>query len=385
MFTFLALLAFVFSCSAQCWDRTKVLPIPQRSVSPKDPNKNFYVENIWSAEQSAVWWATNGMYNFVFLTYDTGVVVFDAPIGNPTSFALEAVRTQSLQPVTHIIYTHSHNDHIGDANNFLFNTTKVIAQQNTASILFNRAAEAKRNPDTQMTVPLPTISFISSYNFTVGTSQPVRVELYDIGSSHIPGNIIVWSPTANFLMYDDVITPRWVPGWGLYDMRAPEVVLLDFQAVLSFPFTVFIGGHTGLKGSLEDVQEQLSYYNDLITVTGKYLSPQNQKDYSDVLSTGNYWLYERSIDEDLACSCAQEMISLYGGQLAGVDVYADTHCRKMISHLRLESPPMRAPHPENAPAVLYLEHLPPVIVKCEATSLPITLLCFFLVLAYLQV
>eukprot|EP01126_Amoeba_proteus_P007309 TRINITY_DN12622_c0_g1_i2.p1 TRINITY_DN12622_c0_g1~~TRINITY_DN12622_c0_g1_i2.p1 ORF type:complete len:201 (-),score=35.42 TRINITY_DN12622_c0_g1_i2:357-959(-) len=176
----------------------------------------------------------------MFVIHDAGVVVINAPTG-PTKFALAAVRSVTTLPITHLVYTHSHNDHIGDAWDFIGNSTLVIAHHETTSVLLNRRDEmnsSDSNP--KINVPLPDISFSPEYNLTVGVKVPVEIYLLSLGSSHVPGNLFVWLPTQKILMYVDVITPRWAPGYELYCMREPGLVVLDFkEAVVSTQSTFF--------------------------------------------------------------------------------------------------------------------------------------------------
>jgi len=54
---------------------------------------------------------TEGAYQSMFLVYETGVVVVDAP---PTYAARlrQAISEITPKPITHVIYSHSHTDHI---------------------------------------------------------------------------------------------------------------------------------------------------------------------------------------------------------------------------------------------------------------------------------
>jgi glyoxylase-like metal-dependent hydrolase (beta-lactamase superfamily II) len=58
-----------------------------------------------------------GGYNSMFLVTQEGVVVVDAPpaIGDKMSAAVSEVTDR---PITHLIYSHAHKDHIGAANLF---------------------------------------------------------------------------------------------------------------------------------------------------------------------------------------------------------------------------------------------------------------------------
>lgn len=92
----------------------------------------------------------------MFLVTQEDVVVIDAPpaIGDKI-FA--AVSNVTDLPITHLIYSHAHKDHIGAAN--LFENVTIIAHNETAKIL------AERN-DTNR--PVPDMSFSKEMNLPIG-------------------------------------------------------------------------------------------------------------------------------------------------------------------------------------------------------------------------
>ena len=55
---------------------------------------------------------TDNIYQSMFLVYDRGVVVVDAP-PNYAKRIPRAIAEVTNNPVTHVIYSHSHIDHIG--------------------------------------------------------------------------------------------------------------------------------------------------------------------------------------------------------------------------------------------------------------------------------
>lgn len=71
----------------------------------------------------------------MFLVTQVGVVVVDAPpaIGDKI---FTAVSNATDRPITHLIYSHAHKDHIGAAN--LFENVTIIAHSETAKILKER-------------------------------------------------------------------------------------------------------------------------------------------------------------------------------------------------------------------------------------------------------
>ena len=99
-------------------------PIPQTAFGPAvDQEKGYLVEEI----SDGLYWISDGSYNMIFLTTGEGVIVVDAPppIGENI---FKAVADVTDEPITHLIYSHHHSDHIGAAALFADDVT-VIAQE----------------------------------------------------------------------------------------------------------------------------------------------------------------------------------------------------------------------------------------------------------------
>ena len=59
-----------------------------------------------------MYWVTDGSYNTMFLVTDKGVVAVDAPPSIGKNY-LKAIAEVTNKPVTYVIYSHAHLDHIG--------------------------------------------------------------------------------------------------------------------------------------------------------------------------------------------------------------------------------------------------------------------------------
>ena len=114
----------------QAQDRRTAAPLPDGARGPAIPqDKGYLVEEIGEG----LYWVTEGAYQVMFLATGEGVIVVDAPptIGNKL---LSAIAEVTNEQVTHIIYSHSHADHIGaDVHQQVFSdgveVTHVLAHQ----------------------------------------------------------------------------------------------------------------------------------------------------------------------------------------------------------------------------------------------------------------
>jgi glyoxylase-like metal-dependent hydrolase (beta-lactamase superfamily II) len=76
---------------------------------------------------------TDGVYQSMFMTYEDGVVVVDAP-PSYASRIRSAIAEVTDKPVTHLVYSHFHADHIGGAKT-VGGAPAIIAQAETNRLL----------------------------------------------------------------------------------------------------------------------------------------------------------------------------------------------------------------------------------------------------------
>jgi glyoxylase-like metal-dependent hydrolase (beta-lactamase superfamily II) len=99
------------------------------------------------------WWVHKTFYNALFYVGDKGVLVFDAPAYR-TPAILKAIRTVTDKPVTAIVYSHFHADHIGDAKVLLDDAAKsgvkprIIATAQTAAKMVRLGSQLPRPTET---------------------------------------------------------------------------------------------------------------------------------------------------------------------------------------------------------------------------------------------
>ncbi|HYV52000.1 MAG TPA: MBL fold metallo-hydrolase, partial [Candidatus Eisenbacteria bacterium] len=103
------------------------MPLPEAAKGPPIPAKGYLLEQI----RDDLYWVTDAAYNTMFLVTDNGVIAVDAPPTLGENY-LKAIAEVTNKPVTHVIYSHAHIDHIGAAGIFPRNAT-YIAQQETAA------------------------------------------------------------------------------------------------------------------------------------------------------------------------------------------------------------------------------------------------------------
>ena len=109
--------------------------LPASAQGPQIGEKGYHVAEI----NDGVYWVTEGVYQMMFVVTDSGVIVADAP---PTigENILAAVAEVTDLPITHVIYSHTHVDHIGAASIYP-SDAEIIAHSETQGQLA-RAADS---------------------------------------------------------------------------------------------------------------------------------------------------------------------------------------------------------------------------------------------------
>jgi alkyl sulfatase BDS1-like metallo-beta-lactamase superfamily hydrolase len=165
--------------------------------------------------------------NVIFVLTDRSVVVVDTTEGQaPAQAALNDFRKVSALPVSYIVYTHFHGDHVNGAKVFAGPDTKVVAQKNHIEEMrkyrlmagYNRklnvvqwAASVPRelrgatlgvdllHPPESGYIP-PQVTFDEEYQFTEGG---VRFELYHTQGETVD-HLMVWLPDLETLLPGDL-------------------------------------------------------------------------------------------------------------------------------------------------------------------------------------
>jgi glyoxylase-like metal-dependent hydrolase (beta-lactamase superfamily II) len=170
----------------------------------------------------------------VFIITPAGVVVTDPINADAAGWLKSEIAKLTPQPITHLVYSHSHGDHASGGSSYGAVAT-VIAQQNA--------------PDTIDGVK-PTIRFNDAMQFTLGGKT---FELTFLGPGHGKDlTVMVIRPENVAFVVDAVSSKR------LFYRDFPNSNVDDWikqvAKVQSLEFETFIGGHgpVGVKGDVDD-------------------------------------------------------------------------------------------------------------------------------------
>lgn len=293
-------------------------PIPAAARGPAIPEAGYLVEEIGGG----LYWLTEGVYQAMFLVTGQGVVVVDAP---PTigENLLRGIGDVTDEPITHVIYSHAHADHIGGAVLYPADAAR-IAHAETARLL-----AAVDDPNR----PPPTQTFQDAYTLQVG-DQILQLEYK--GSNHSPDNIFVYAPRQETLLLIDVVFPGWVPFKNLALSQNIPGWLSAHDQALTYPFRTLVSGHLGRLGTRDDVATQQAYLRDLRAASAAALDDVDFGAIFQRVGPENAWaLFDAYLDE-VAATAAAATLETWRGRLGGADVFTYDNAFAMAESLRID-------------------------------------------------
>jgi glyoxylase-like metal-dependent hydrolase (beta-lactamase superfamily II) len=115
---------------------------------------------------------TDGDYQALCADTEDGVIAFDAPPWGPDHLA--AIRRVSRAPITRVVYSHAHHDHIGGAH--LLSPPEIVSHSATADIL-RRHADQRR--------PVPTTTFDEELGYIAAHDSALSYDFSTLVAGHL--------------------------------------------------------------------------------------------------------------------------------------------------------------------------------------------------------
>lgn len=192
-------------------------------------------------------WVLSGFANGNILVHDDGtnLLLVDAQSERRVGLADSALRAFSTKPVTAVVTTHYHDDHIGGNPHWRAQGARLIAQCNVAIQASKDTTIASWRDWHRTPAPaaaLPTECLVDTLTLP-RADGPVRLE--HVAGAHTDGDLIIWLPAANVLHMGDVLelgAPPFIDWWagGRWEGM---LAAIDRGLALSNASTVIVPGH----------------------------------------------------------------------------------------------------------------------------------------------
>lgn len=297
----------------------KYFDVPESAKGPAiDPAKGYRLQELGKG----LYMITDNAYQSMFLVYESGVVIVDAP-PSLAQFIEKALAEVTDKPVTHIIYSHSHIDHIGGTRQ-LGGNPKIIAHEETKRLLV-RAKDPNR--------PVPSVVFNDKYKLKAGSQT---LELSYHGNAHEQGNIFIYAPAQKTLMVVDVIFPGWMP-WRRFAL-AQDIpgYFAQVEEINKLDWDILVSGHVARTGTHVDVALQLEFMNDLRNATRQALKETKPGIGIDESDSGNPWVFFDNYIDRVVIQAVNTVTPKWSQKLAAFDVYIWDQAYAMEQSLRID-------------------------------------------------
>jgi cyclase len=144
---------------------------------------------------------TGGGGNTAAFITDKGVVLVDTKLANWGERIMEKVKSVTDKPVTTIINTHTHGDHVG-SNEFFDPSVEIVAHENTKTNM------AKMDALTDKPQAMPDRTLKDKLSLMSGKD---RIELYYFGRGHTNGDAWVVFPALRVVHTGDLFPRKGTP------------------------------------------------------------------------------------------------------------------------------------------------------------------------------
>ncbi|HCA6494759.1 TPA: MBL fold metallo-hydrolase [Escherichia coli] len=244
-----------------------VEPSAEKIISPSDKLNDLFERNmsqpyILQKIGERTYYVQRYFYSTTFYVGDKGVLLFDAPEGRG-KYLLQAIRDVTPLPVTALVYSHYHVDHIGDSP---FWNDEAKKEGVNLRIIASKATAEKMQ---FMNSRLPVATQVLSKKDDQFKFEKQTIELHRFVKAGHTDDHSVWLLKQEKVAHSpDLLNPDQLPMMGFavsdtlvyHDSNLRQVEMLDWK--------YFIGGH-GNIGSHDDFKFQRQFLNDLRDTTIK--------------------------------------------------------------------------------------------------------------------
>lgn len=244
-----------------------VEPSAEKIISPSDKLNNLFERNmsqpyILQKIGERTYYVQRYFYSTTFYVGDKGVLLFDAPEGRG-KYLLQAIRDVTPLPVTALVYSHYHVDHIGDSP---FWNDEAKKEGVNLRIIASKATAEKMQ---FMNSRLPVATQVLSKKDDQFKFEKQTIELHRFVKAGHTDDHSVWLLKQEKVAHSpDLLNPDQLPMMGFavsdtlvyHDSNLRQVEMLDWK--------YFIGGH-GNIGSHDDFKFKRQFLNDLRDTTIK--------------------------------------------------------------------------------------------------------------------
>ena len=199
--------------------------------------------------------------NVTAIVDDGNTLLIDSGIDSRVSELSEAIVKATMRPVTQLVNTHWHFDHIGGNVYFGSEGVSIIAQENVKK----RLSSVQDVPFIGLrdghypSQALPAVTYSSSMTLNQGSQ---RLILANYGSAHTDGDTVIYIAPANVVVVGDIFSNHFYPIIDLASGGSIDGMIhsIDQILALSDQRTKIVPGHgpVATRADLQDYRDMLA-------------------------------------------------------------------------------------------------------------------------------
>lgn len=283
-----------------------------------------------------VYMASDGNFSMGVVVTDEGVVLIDAPTSMGAVIEPMVASITEL-PITHVIYSHGHADHIGGAAEIDGNF-RTLASAGAAEELarFNRAVRTYPfGSFVGGTGAVPSPDTLVDGTFTLRTGGRT-LQLDTLQTGHSDADLVAYLPEAKTLVAVDVTWPASVPWVRLGDADNVPGYIEQNRTLLEYDFEHLIAGHFAIVGNRQDVERTIEYLEDLRTEGVAALREVNVATVAQETGHTDTYMLMDAYFQATVDRAAAPVIERWRDELQGAGVWTCQHAQWTISSLRYD-------------------------------------------------
>ena len=271
--------------------RHSLAALPEMKAREASPGC-WYVEGVSAMGSSS---NQNFISNAGFIITSDSVVVVDA-LGSPAAAErfIGEIRKVTPKPISHVILTHYHADHIYGLQVFKALGARIIAQQLGREYLYSDTARLRLQASRTELAPwidenthlVPADEWINGpTKLTVGDTE---LQIIPVGPAHTVDDVVVWLPQRKTLYCGDLVFRGRIPYVGDAD-SGHWIQSLD--ELLKLGVQVVIPGHGDIStDAAKDMQFTRDYLRYLRKTMGK--AAEDMTPFDDAYKATDWSQYE---------------------------------------------------------------------------------------------
>jgi glyoxylase-like metal-dependent hydrolase (beta-lactamase superfamily II) len=243
--------------------------------------------------------------NVTAIVDDGNTLLIDSGIDSRVTELSEAVVKATMRPVTQLVNTHWHFDHIGGNVYFGSEGVSIIAQENVKKRLLSvqDVPFIGLRDGHYPSQALPAVTYSSSMTLNQGSQ---RLILANYGSAHTDGDTVIYIAPANVVVVGDIFSNHFYPIIDLASGGSIDGMIhsIDQILALSDERTKIVPGH-GPVATRADLQD----YRDMLA--------QVRQRIQALIVSG------KTIEEAVAAAPTKDFDNKWGGGYVSPDVFTE--------------------------------------------------------------